>query len=42
MAHGPDHRLLPGADGVVRVVKFNTKSGVLTRPVVKLVLLPIN
>lgn len=34
--------LLPGADGVVRVVKVNTKLGVLTRPVVKLVLLPVN
>jgi len=32
--------VLPGADGVVRAVKVNTKSGVLTRPVVKLVLLP--
>lgn len=34
--------LLPGADGVVRVVKVITKSGVLTRPVVKLILLPID
>jgi len=34
--------LLSGADGVVRVVKVNTKLGVLTRPVVKLVLLPVN
>ena len=30
---------LPGPDGVVRAVKLKTKSGELTRPVVKLCLL---
>jgi len=30
----------PGVDGVVRVVRLLTSTGELTRPVVKLVLLP--
>ncbi|XP_050548991.1 uncharacterized protein LOC126910449 [Daktulosphaira vitifoliae] len=34
--------LLPGSDGVVRVVRVLTKQGVIVRPVVKLVLLPTN
>jgi len=32
--------LLPGVDGVVRVVRLRTSQGELTRPVVKLVVLP--
>lgn len=32
--------ILPGKDGVVRVVKLKTASGELTRPVSKLVVLP--
>lgn len=32
----------PGNDGVVRVVKVNTATGELTRPVVKLVKLPMD
>lgn len=32
--------LLPGADGVVRVVRLRTTHGEITRPVVKLVILP--
>jgi len=31
---------MPGADGVVRVVRLRTSSGILTRPVVKVVKLP--
>lgn len=32
--------VFPGSDGVVRVVRVNTIHGVVTRPVVKLILLP--
>jgi len=34
--------VLPGKDGVVRVARVLTSRGVVTRPVVKLVLLPGN
>lgn len=37
---GRVQELLPGPDGIVRVVKLLTKQGVTTRPVVKLVPLP--
>ncbi|XP_060846778.1 uncharacterized protein LOC132926439 [Rhopalosiphum padi] len=37
---GRVHELLPGPDGIVRVVKLLTKQGITTRPVVKLVPLP--
>jgi len=37
---GRVEELLPGPDGVVRVVKLLTKQGIVTRPVVKLVPLP--
>lgn len=33
-------QLYPGADGIVRVAQVLTKTGSLTRPVVKLVPLP--
>lgn len=32
--------VLPGADGVIRVVRLHTLQGTITRPVVKLVILP--
>lgn len=35
-------QLIPGKDGVVRVVSLKTSSGVLTRPVVKICRLPLN
>ena len=34
--------VLPGKDGVVRVARVLTSCGVVTRPAVKLVLLPVN
>ncbi|XP_015375924.1 PREDICTED: uncharacterized protein LOC107170345 [Diuraphis noxia] len=37
---GRVQELLPGPDGIVRVVKLLTKQGITTRPVVKLVPLP--
>lgn len=37
---GRVQELLPGQDGVVRVVKLLTKQGIMIRPVVKLVPLP--
>jgi len=37
---GRAHELIPGQDGVVRVVKSLTQQGLITRPVVKLVPLP--
>ncbi|CAI6370934.1 unnamed protein product [Macrosiphum euphorbiae] len=39
-SQGRVQELLPGPDGVVRVVKLLTKQGLITRPVVKLVPLP--
>lgn len=39
---GRIQEVLPGPDGVVRVVKLLTKQGLVTRPVVKLVQLPID
>lgn len=35
-------KLLPGADGHVRVVRVLTRAGEITRPVVKLMQLPNN
>lgn len=34
--------VLPGSDGVVRIVRVRTARGIVTRPVAKIVLLPVN